>query len=97
MTLSNIERTALSTLICRAVESESKNSNLHDPMAVRILETLLSSSSQEDKKWILKWKKRYESFWSDDRRQGIERVYKFDQISREYISQNNNCHVVNFC
>jgi O-methyltransferase involved in polyketide biosynthesis len=95
MTLSNITRTAVSTLICRAVESESKNSNLHDPIAVQILETLLSSSSEEDKKWILKWKKRYGGFWSDDRRQGIERVNKFDKMTKEYVSQNNNCHIIN--
>ncbi len=95
MNLSNLSRTAVSTLICRSVESELKNSKLHDPMAVQILETLLSISSEEDKKWILKWKKRYGSFWSDDRRQGIERVNKFDNITKEYISQNNNCHIVN--
>jgi O-methyltransferase involved in polyketide biosynthesis len=95
MSLSNLSRTAVLTLICRAVESELKNSKLHDPMAVQILDTLISRSSDEDRKWIVKMKKRYSGFMSDDRRQGIGRVNKFDQITKEYISQNSNCHVVN--
>ena len=65
-------------------------------MAVQLLETILSISSEEDKKWLLKWKKTYGSWvGSSDRRQITERVNKFDQITNDYISQNNSCHVVN--
>ncbi len=56
MILSNLSRTAVLTLIGRAVESEMKKSNLNDPMVIQILEMLLSNASEEEKNSLLQHK-----------------------------------------
>ena len=56
MDLSQVSRTAILLLICRAVEAEKNKSEFNDPMAVLCLERLMSIASEEDKRWIIKHK-----------------------------------------
>lgn len=49
MKLSDVEKTAILTLIIRAVESEKKNPIIKDQMAVLLLERLMSKVSEEEK------------------------------------------------
>jgi methyltransferase (TIGR00027 family) len=96
MNLSKVSHTALTTLLCRAVESEVKNSKLHDPMAVQFVDKLLSLSSEQEKKWIIKSKKSLAHFPSSgDRAQCIARVNRFDRITSQYISGHEHGTVIN--
>jgi O-methyltransferase involved in polyketide biosynthesis len=95
MDLSQVSRTAILLLICRAVESEKDISRFYDPMAVICLERLLSQASEEDKRWILKKKRMYEGTHARDARAGARRGKVFDAAANRFISDHPNCTVIN--
>lgn len=94
MNLTSISKTAINTLIIRAAESEYKHSKLNDPMAIELLERLMLKASEEEKQWISKWKNRYASPFSRNRKAGILRVNRIDDIANEFISKNSPCTII---
>ena len=95
MGLSQVSRTAILLLICRAVESEKKNSVLKDPMAVLCLERLISMTSGEDRRWILRKKRNYEGIQERDAKAGVQRGRAFDKIASRFIADHPKCTVIN--
>jgi O-methyltransferase involved in polyketide biosynthesis len=95
MNLSTVSRTAFLPLVCRVVESEKENSVFNDPMAVLCLERLMSVSSEEEKKLILKWKKLYGGMQARDAKARIRTVITFDNITNLFVSNNPGCTVIN--
>ena len=95
MNLSDISQTAILVLTCRAVESEKNNSVFNDPMAVLCLERLLSISSDEEKKRILRWKSMYAGIQARDRKARAMTARSFDSIANLFISNHPGCTVIN--
>lgn len=95
MDLSEVSRTAILPLLCRAVQSEMSDPTYNDPMAVFFLERLMSLSSEEEKKRILKWRKMYTGINTRDVKARMMTVRTFDSIARRFISDNPGCTVVN--
>jgi len=95
MNLTSISKTAINTLIMRAVESEASHSKLNDPMAVELLARFMLKASEEERKWISGWKKRYANPFSRNRKSGTQRVNRLDEIVNNYISKNSSCTVIN--
>jgi len=95
MDLSDVSQTAILTLVCRVVASEKKNPVFFDPMAVLCLERLISVSSVEEKKLIIKWKKMYEGMQARDARARIRTVMSFDRMTNLFISSHPGCTVIN--
>ena len=95
MDLSQVSRTAILLLICRAVESEKKNSVLKDPMAVLCLERLISMASGDDRRWIIKKKRSYEGIQGRDAKAGVLRGRAFDKIASRFIADHPKCTVIN--
>jgi O-methyltransferase involved in polyketide biosynthesis len=92
--LSDVEKTAILTLIYRAVESEKKNPIFKDHMAVLLLERLMAKASEEEKNWILKWIQ-YSRIYSGDRKPSIQRAKKLDCIVNHFILTHSSCTVIN--
>ena len=95
MEISQVSRTAILLLICRAVASEKDKAEFADPMAVLCLERLISIASEEDKRWILKHKGMYEGFHKRDAIAGVRRGKAFDKIVDRFIANNPKCTVIN--
>lgn len=95
MNLSEVSRTAILPLLCRAVVSERNDPAFNDPMAVLCLEKLLSIASEEEKKRILHWRKKYTGINTRDVNARIMTVRTFDRITSKYISDNPGCTVIN--
>jgi O-methyltransferase involved in polyketide biosynthesis len=95
MDLSQVSRTAILLLICRAVLSEKDKSAFNDPMAVLCLERLMSIVSEEDKRWIIRHKRTYEGLGARDAIAGVRRGKVFDKIANRFIADNPNCTVIN--
>ena len=95
MNLSEVSQTAILTLTCRAVESEKNNPVFNDPMAILCLERLLSVSSQEEKKRILRWKSMYAGIQARDAKARALTARSFDSIANLFISNNPGCTVIN--
>jgi len=95
MDLSEVSRTAILPLLCRAIQTEMSEPTFNDPMAVLCLERLMSLSSEEEKKRILKWRKMYTGINSRDLKARIMTVRIFDSIASRFISGNPGCTVVN--
>lgn len=95
MDLSQVSRTAILLLICRAVESEKRNSDFKDPMAVLSLERLLSIASKEEKNWIIRHKRMYAGIHARDARAGVLKGRAFDHRADLFISNNPKCTVIN--
>ena len=95
MDLSQVSRTAILLLICRAVEAEKNRSDFNDPMAVLCLERLISIVSEEDKRWIARHKRLYEGIQARDAKLGVLRGKVFDKLANRFIAENPNCTVIN--
>jgi O-methyltransferase involved in polyketide biosynthesis len=95
MDLSQVSRTAILLLICRAVEAEKNTSEFPDPMAVSGLERLISLASEEDRRWITKKKRMYEGLHERDAKAGVRRLKKFDAAANRFIADNPQCTVIN--
>jgi O-methyltransferase involved in polyketide biosynthesis len=95
MDLSQVSRTAILLLICRAVEAEKNQSEFNDPMAVLCLERLLSIASEEEKRWISKRKRMYEGIQARDAKAGVRRGKVFDKIANRFIADHPKCTVIN--
>ncbi len=95
MDLSEVSRTAILVLTCRAVESEQNNPIFNDPMAVLCLERLLSIAPAEEKKRILRWRSMYASLQARDRKARAATAGHFDRIANLFISEHPGCTVVN--
>jgi O-methyltransferase involved in polyketide biosynthesis len=93
--LSQVSRTAILTLICRAVEAEKNPSLFNDPMAVLCLGRLASMSSGEDRRWILQKKRMYAGLHERDAKAGARRAQAFDNMTNRFIANNPKCTVVN--
>jgi O-methyltransferase involved in polyketide biosynthesis len=95
MDLSQVSRTAILTLICRAVEAEKNQSEFNDPMAILCLERLMSMASEEEKRWIAKKKRTYEGIQEPHAKAGAQRAEEFDNITNRFIADNPGCTVIN--
>ena len=95
MELSEVSRTAILPLLCRAVATERNYLSFSDPMAVLSLKRLMSFSSDEEKKRILKWRKKYTGINSRDLKARMMTVMSFDRITSRFISENPGCTVIN--
>jgi O-methyltransferase involved in polyketide biosynthesis len=95
MDLSQVSRTAILLLICRAVETEKDPSAFNDPMAVLCLERLLSTASAEDRRWIIKHKRMYAGIQARDVKTAVRRVKIFDRAANRFIADHPNCTVIN--
>lgn len=95
MDLSQVSRTAILTLICRAVEAGKDGSGFNDPMAILCLERLISTASDEDRRWITSKQRMYSGLHERDAKAGARRAQAFDQIANRFIAENPNCTVIN--
>ena len=95
MNLSELSRTAFLPLLCRAGISEGNDSVFNDPMAVLFLERLISNSSEEEKKRILNWRKKYTGINRRDAKARMMTVRNFDNIATQFIENNPGCTVIN--
>lgn len=95
MNLSQVSRTAILTLMARALTSERGDAGFDDPMAQRCLQGLISLASPEEKKWMLAKQRLYAGISAHDARAGAERAKIFDEIAKRYIAANPQCSVVN--
>jgi O-methyltransferase involved in polyketide biosynthesis len=64
-------------------------------MAVLCLERLISIASEEDRRWIIRRKRRYEGIQRRDARAGVRRVKAFDNAVQRFIRDNPRCTVIN--
>lgn len=95
MDLSQVSRTAILTLICRAVEAEKNQSEFNDPMAILCLERLMSMASEEEKRWIIRKKRTYEGLQEPHAKAGAQRAKVYDNITNRFIAGNPQCTVIN--
>jgi O-methyltransferase involved in polyketide biosynthesis len=95
MDLSQVSRTAILLLICRAVEAEKNKSIFNDPMAVFCLERLLSIASEEDKRWIIGHQRKYKGIGARDAKAGVRRAMAFDNSANRFIADHPQCTVIN--
>jgi O-methyltransferase involved in polyketide biosynthesis len=95
MELSQVSRTAILLLICRAVLSRKDNANFNDPQSELCLERLMSLASEDDKRWIARHKRRYEGLGARDARAGVLRGKTFDRIADRFITGHPDGTVIN--
>jgi methyltransferase (TIGR00027 family) len=95
MDLSQVSRTAILLLICRALEAKKHPSDFNDPMAVLCLERLRSLATGEDKRWIDREVRVYGGIGAHDAASGVRRLRKFDAIVNRFIADHPGCTVIN--
>jgi O-methyltransferase involved in polyketide biosynthesis len=95
MNLSDVSRTAILTLICRALGSQRPEPLISDPMAVICLENLLSGVSSHEREWILGRKALYEGRGAREVEANARRQHIFDQAASRFIVERPGSTVLN--
>jgi methyltransferase (TIGR00027 family) len=95
MELSEVSKTAILTLVCRAIGAERKPRLIKDPKAIEVLDTMWASSSSKERQWFSRIKKKYKGLSAKSVTVICNRVKAFDKITNEYIESNPSCTVVN--
>lgn len=95
MNLSDVSKTAIITMTCRATQSENPKSDFNDEMSVQSLKKLTDIASESEKKTIKKIKKIYGKYSKNEAKSLVMRVSIIDSIVNDYISKNPECMVVN--
>jgi len=94
MDLSQVSRTAVILLVCRAVLSE-KNPSCRDVESELLLQRLLEKANAEEQNWILMLKRRYAGVHLGEARASLRRDHLFDAAADEYIGSHPGCTVIN--
>lgn len=95
MNLSEVSQSAILALTCRVVASEKKNLAFNDPMAIFCFDRLMSTSSQEEKDRMIKWKKMYARWPGRDAKARTLTARSFDDITSRFILNHPGCTVIN--
>ncbi len=95
MALSQVSRTAILLLICRAIEAEKHNPAFNDPMAIFCLERLTSLASEEDQRRIIREKRVFAGIQARHAKAGVRRAEAFDNAANRFMADNPNCTVIN--
>lgn len=95
MDLSQISRTAILTLVCRAVQAADPTSGFHDPLAGLCLERLIALTSGEERRWILKKKQGYAGLHARDAKALVRRAMVFDAAVNRFIAAHPYSTVIN--
>ncbi len=93
--LSQVSRTAILTLICRAVETERRPAEFSDPLAGVCLERLMQMASEHDRRWMARERRLYAGFHERDARAQARRAKTFDLAANRFIADHAECTVVN--
>lgn len=94
MDLSQVSRTAVILLVCRAVLSE-KDPAWHDPDSEDLLQRLLACVNEVERNWILKLKRRYAGAHLREAKASLRRDRLFDAAADEFIAAHPGCTVLN--
>ncbi len=95
MDLTQISRTAILTLICRASASGKNPAEFSDPMAELCVEQLVSSASGEDRRWLMREKRMYGNIQAHDAIAGTRRSKVFDEAANRFIAAHPKCTLIN--
>lgn len=95
MNLSDVSKTAIITMACRATQSENTKSDFNDEMSVQILKKITDIASESEKKTINNIKKVYGKYSKNEAKALVVRVSTIDSIINDYISKNPECTVIN--
>jgi methyltransferase (TIGR00027 family) len=88
MNLTDISKTAIMTLAQRAVEMESKDPIISDPMTLLCLEELLKKVTEQERRQILEWKKIYKHGFGAISRKGVAiRVKTIDCLVKDFLTK----------
>jgi methyltransferase (TIGR00027 family) len=88
--LGDVSRTAISTLRCRAMESEKNEPLIHDPMASYCVQRLREMASEEER--TLLFDRRFSPALSN---YIALRARKYDALAAAFIARHPGCLVVN--
>ncbi len=95
MNLSQVSRTAITTLAARAIAASSNNVDFTDPMACLCLERLTAIATPEEKKWIRRVKRLYSGMQTPHLLALARRVNNIDDFTRNYILYHPDCTIIN--
>jgi O-methyltransferase involved in polyketide biosynthesis len=95
MSISQVSRTAILTLIARVVASHKQNTVYNDPMAVLVLERLIPLVSEEDRRWIVREQRVFNGMQAHHAIAGAWRAQVFDQAAQRFIASHPGCAIIN--
>lgn len=95
MNLSDVSKTAIITMTCRAAQSEDPKSEFNDDMSVQCLKILTEIASESEKKTIRKIGKIYGKYSKNEAKSLVMRVSIIDSLVNDYILKNPECTVIN--
>jgi O-methyltransferase involved in polyketide biosynthesis len=95
MNLSDVSKTAIITMTCRAAQSEDPKSEFNDDMSVQCLKILTDIASESEKKTIRKIGKIYGKYSKNEAKSLVMRVSIIDSLVNDYILKNPECTVIN--
>ena len=95
MELSEVSKTSILTLICRAVGAKKKAYAFNDQKALEICDLVYASSTKSERQWMGKLKKKYRGLSKKSVKVICNRAVTFDKIANEFIESNPSGTIIN--
>lgn len=95
MDLSEVSKTSILTLICRAVGAEKKAYTFNDQKTLEIYDLLCASSTKPERHWMGSIKKKFKGLSRKSVKIICNRVETFDKITNDFIERNPSGTIIN--
>jgi len=95
MKLSEVSKTSILTLICRAVGAKKKAYSFNDQKALEIYDLVYDFSTKSERQWMVKVKKKYRCLSRKSVKVICNRAVTFDKITNEFVESNSSGTIIN--
>jgi O-methyltransferase involved in polyketide biosynthesis len=95
MELSEVSKTSILTLICRAVGAKKKAYSFNDQKALELYDLVYDCSTKSERQWMNRVKKKYRRLSRKSVKVICNRAVTFDKITNEFVESNPSGTIIN--
>ena len=95
MELSEVSKTSILTLICRAVGAKKKAYAFNDQKALELYDLVYDCSTKSERRWMNRVKKKFRRLSRRSVKVICNRAVTFDKIANEFVESNSSGTIIN--
>lgn len=95
MDFSEVSKTSIVTLICRAVGAKKKSYAFNDQKALELYDLVYDCSAKSERRWMTGVKKKFRGLSRKSVKFICKRAETFDNIAHEFVGSNSSVTIIN--
>jgi len=95
MDFSEVSKTSIVTLICRAVGAKIKTYSFKDQKSLELYDLVYDCSTKLEMRWMIRVKKKFRGLSRKSVKFICNRADTFDNIAHEFVESHSSCTIIN--